>query len=103
MSKLILEKLGAFLGSRDLFYLISLLCMVFIATHSTPRSTDALIKVDEPSFFRCVDTGCWYVARREIGWKEVAEYVGADVSKLRDDNPQVTGDRLKTGQMIRVR
>jgi hypothetical protein len=103
MPKSVLEKLTAFFRSRDPVYLISLLLMTFIATHPIPQSTAALINIDDRNYFGCANTGCWYAVRDAITWEALAERIGADTAKLRDDNPQVTGDSLKPGQMIRVR
>jgi hypothetical protein len=92
MFKSIPEKLKAFFKARDPAYIVSLLLMTFIATHSVPEPNAPIIKVDNPNFFQCAaDAWCWYVARKEIGWEEVAEYVGADAAKPAPTENVATG------------
>lgn len=89
--------------TRDPVWLLGIVLVTFAATHRPPESAAALIKMDDRNFFECADSGCWWMVRSDMTWADLARRIGADPTKLRADNPQISRDVVEAGQLIRLR
>jgi hypothetical protein len=71
------------------------------ANFPLPESKSPLAPIG-PAYFACLDQGCWNRVRTDISWGDLADRVGADQTRLKAGNPQVVGDTVRAGEVVRI-
>lgn len=85
---------------------LSLLSAVlFFVPHLFPRpdSQAVLLPVDATTHFKCIEQGCWNRVRADSSWSDLAANAGVDEARLRSGNPQVHGEIVHAGDLIRIK
>lgn len=86
--------------------LVALSALIAFLVHALiilprPWSSSLLLQIDDRPYFTCFDAGgCWFMLLSEHSWPDLAFKLGADETKLRAANPQVTGGLVAREQLI---